>query len=111
MKNYEQHGDTLTLTAPTGGVTSGVPVKIGGQVVVPQASVAEGKPFEGKTTGVFRVAKTAAQAWGECVTVYWDDTAKAFTTTAASNTKCGHSVPAAASADTVGLVKLIPTLA
>lgn len=111
MKNYEQHGDTLDLTAPTDGVTSGVPVKIGGQIVVPQVSAAEGKTFAAKTTGVFRVPKATGQAWGECVTVYWDDTAKAFTTTAASNTKCGHSVPAAASGDTVGLVKLIPTLA
>lgn len=110
MKNYEQHGDTLDLTAPTGGVTSGVPVKIGGQVVVPQVSAAEGKTFAAKTTGVFRLAKESGQSWGECVTLYWDDTTKAFTTTSTSNTKCGHAAAAAASGDTVGLVKLIPTL-
>lgn len=110
MKNYVQHGDTLDLTAPTGGVASGVPVKIGGQVVVPQVSAAEGKTFAAKTTGVFRLAKATGQSWAECVTLYWDDTAKAFTTTSTSNTKCGHAVAAAASGDTVGLVKLIPTL-
>lgn len=110
MKNYEQHGDTLDLTAPAGGVTSGAPVKIGGQIVVPQVSAAEGKIFAAKTTGVFRVPKATGQAWGECVTVYWDDTAKAFTTTSTSNTKCGHSTAAAVSGDAIGLVKLIPTV-
>lgn len=110
MKNYEQHGDTLDLTAPAGGVTSGVPVKIGGQVVVPQVSAAEGKTFSAKTTGVFRVAKATGQAWGECVTLHWDDAAKVFTTTATNNTKCGHSAAAAVNPDDVGLVKLIPTV-
>ena len=110
MKNYEQHGDTLDLTAPSGGVVSGAPVKIGGQVVVPQVSATEGKTFAAKTTGVFRVAAATSQAWAECVTVYWDDTNKVFTTTASGNTKSGHSAAAKLAASAEGLVKLIPTV-
>jgi len=111
MKNYVQHGDTLDLIAPTGGVLSGKPVKIGGQVVVPQVSAAEGAVFTAKTTGVFTVAAASGQAWAALVTVYWDDTAKAFTTTASGNTKCGHSGPLGkASGDVLADVKLIPTV-
>ncbi|QYC10568.1 DUF2190 family protein [Brevundimonas nasdae] len=110
-KNYEQHGDTLDCIAPAGGVVSGKPVKIGTQVVVPQVSAAEGAVFSAKTTGVWNVAAATGQAWGPLVTVYWDDTAKVFTTTATSNTKCGHSGPLGkASGDAVSLVKLIPTV-
>lgn len=109
--SYEQHGDTLDCIAPVGGVVSGKPVKIGTQVVVPQVSAVEGAVFAAKTTGVWKVAAATGQAWGALVTLYWDDAAKVFTTTATSNTKCGHSGPLGkASADAVALVKLIPTV-
>lgn len=110
-KNYQQHGDTLDCIAPAGGVVSGKPVKIGGQVVVPQVTAAEGETFAAKTTGVWSVAAATSQAWGPLVTVYWDDTAKVFTTTATSNTKCGHSGPLGKEASAaVADVKLIPTV-
>lgn len=113
MKNYVQHGDTLTLTAPSGGVVSGSPVKIGNLLVVPQASAAQGEEFEGKTSGVFEVAKHgagSAQAWSEGSLVYWDDSNKRFTNTATGNLLAGVAVAAALTADTAGRVKLIQTL-
>ncbi len=110
-KNYQQHGDTLDCIAPAGGVLSGKPVKIGGQVVVPQVNALEGAVFAAKTTGVWSVAAATSQAWGALVTVYWDDTNKVFTTTASGNTKCGHSGPLGKqAADAVADVKLIPTV-
>lgn len=113
MKNYLQHGDTLDLTAPSGGVVSGSPVLIGGQLVVPCVSAAEGAVFAAKTTGVFQFVAEGAgsgQAWAEGETVYWDDANKRFTKTASGNTKRGHAVAAKLTADVVGSVKLIPTL-
>lgn len=52
------------------------------------------------------VPKVGSQAWTEGDVVYWDDTAKNFTKTTTSNTKCGFVLVAAGSADTTGLIKL-----
>jgi len=113
MKNYLQHGDTLDFTAPSGGVVSGSPVIIGGQLVVPAVTAAEGAVFAAKTTGVFSLKAEGAvsgQAWAEGDTLYWDNTNKQFTKTSSGNTKRGHAVAAKLTADVVGSVKLIPTL-
>lgn len=50
-KNYNGSGNTLTMTAPAGGVTSGIPVVIGALVLVPLDSAAEGDEFVGHTYG------------------------------------------------------------
>ena len=54
------------------------------------------------------LAKDAPKATGEAWTMgqklYWDNTAKKFTTTATSNTLCGYAAAPAASADTTGSV-------
>ena len=69
-----QRGDSLDLTAPAGGVTSGVPVLIGGLLVVPQVSAAVGEQFSGAATGVHSIAKEdTTAAFNEGEIVYWDD--------------------------------------
>jgi predicted RecA/RadA family phage recombinase len=112
MKNYGSQGDTLTLTVPAGGVSSGVPVLIGAGIFgVPVTDGAVGDSFALKMSGVFTdMPKAAGAAWAEGDYVYWDNTAKNFTKTSASNTRVGVAVAAAQSADTVGVVKLGPVV-
>lgn len=58
--------------------------------------------------GVVRAPKATGQAWVPMAVLYWDDTAKNFTTTSTSNTLAGRVHEAAASGDTEGLVDLDP---
>jgi predicted RecA/RadA family phage recombinase len=43
MRTYQQPGETLTFTAPGGGVTVDVPVLIGRVVVIPTNTAAAGE--------------------------------------------------------------------
>ena len=89
MKNYIQDGDTLPLTAPSGGVVGGSFYKIGLLVVCAAHDAAETVSFEARLKGVFDAPKAASPAWTEGAVVYWDDSAKNFTTTSSGNTKAG----------------------
>lgn len=72
--NYVQEGKTLTLTAPAGGVTTGLGYVIGSLFVVAQTTAAATYPFEGTVDGVHTLPKTTAQAWAEGQPVFWDAT-------------------------------------
>ena len=106
MKTFLQEGNNLDLTAPSGGVTGGLPVKIGSIVAIPVNSAAEGEAFVGQVTGVHTLVKATGAAWTVGAKIYWDDTAKNCTTTATSNTLIGVATSAAASGDTSGDVRL-----
>jgi predicted RecA/RadA family phage recombinase len=106
VKNFIQAGDTLTLTAPSGGVVSGGGYIIGDLFVVSTVTAAQGLPFAGKTTGVFEFAKLSAQAWTEGAKVYWDATNSRFTTVATGNRLVGTAAEAAANPSSVGRVRL-----
>lgn len=106
MKNYVQPGDTLTLVAPSGGVESGVPRIIGDLFVVPTVTADDGQPFAAKTTGVYELPKTSAQAWTQCAKVYWDANNGVATTAASGNREIGVAVKAAANPSALGLVRL-----
>lgn len=112
MRNFIQPGEMLDAVAPSGGVTAGVPVKIGTALLIPSKSAAEGASFAGAHQGCFEVPAATGQAWAANAfpLVYWDDTNKVFTTTASGNTKAGIAIAAKASDGAVGSVKLIPTL-
>lgn len=101
-------GKILTLTAPEGGVTSGVPVKIGTLVVVPQVTADAGASFAAASEGVHSVTKVGSQAWTEGAVVYWDAGDARFTTTAADGYPAGVAVEAVGSGagETTGKVKL-----
>jgi len=105
-RTYIQPGDVLTLVAPTGGVTAGTPVLIGGLLVVPQNTAAQGAEFEGMAVGVHELPKVSAQAWTQGAAVYWDNTAKNVTTTATSNTLIGVAAAEAANPSATGRVRL-----
>ena len=110
MKNFVQAGDSLTLTAPVGGVVSGAPLLMGVLLVVPAVTVAAGLPFAAKVNGVYDFPAATSQAWTEGALLYWDETNKVFTTTESGNTKKGVAVAAKLAATATGRVKLIQTL-
>lgn len=114
MRNYVQAGDSLTLTAPSGGVVSGKGYLIGGLFLVAAVTAAEGVNFTGKRTGVFEFpaqthASTQALAVGDVA--YWDDTNKRVTKTATGNTVIGVVVEAKASTAATAKVVLVPRMA
>lgn len=106
MKNFEQLGDVLTLTAPSGGVVGGNFYGIGAFLVCASVTAAAGEKFAGKLTGVFSVTKATGQTWSEGEIVYFDDGTGSFTTSAVGNAKAGAAVAAALTGDTTGLVRL-----
>ena len=107
MKNFEQPGEVLELTAPSGGVTAGTGVKIGDELlVIALVTAAEGEKFNGLRVGVVDHAKNSAEAWAEGDQVNWDDTAKVFTTATTNHFKAGIAVAAAANPTSKGKVLL-----
>ena len=106
MKNYIQPGDSVSLTAPAGGVVSGTGYLIGTAFVVAAHSADASAAFTGQVTGVFTLPKVSAQAWTEGAAIYWDNTAKNVTTTSSGNTKIGVAAAAAANPSATGVVRL-----
>ena len=76
MKNFIQRGDMITVTAPTGGVTSGRGVLIGNLFGVAATTTAEGENVEIATVGVYELPKLASAVIAAGGRVAWDDTAK-----------------------------------
>jgi len=106
MKNFSQKGNTMDMTAPAGGVTSGFPVLIGGLIVVPVADADVGETFAGLACGVGEFAKVAAQAWTQGDVVYWDVSEAEFTKTASGNYKAGVAAQDVGADVELGLVRL-----
>ncbi len=108
MKNYIQHGDTLPLTAPSGGVVSGVPYLIGSIFGMADNSAAEGVQFELRRKGVMKLPKKTGETWAEGDSLYWDNVALALTKTAGSLKKVAIATAVAASGDTIGAAVVLP---
>lgn len=109
MRNYVQEGETLTLTAPTGGVVSGQLYVIGNLPVVATHDAAQGQPFTGCVTGVYDLAKAGSQAWTVGARINWDSaTGRATTATTVGFFPIGVAVAAVGSGanETVGRVRL-----
>lgn len=103
MKNFVQQGEVLELVAPY-DVTGGAGVKVGSHFGIAVNSAVAGEAVQVKRLGVFNVEKTSAQAWAVGALVYWDDTNKAFTTTASGNTVVGVATEVAANPSDEGQV-------
>lgn len=104
---FIQRGGTLTFTAPSGGVTNGVPVLVQNMVVIPTATVAVGVQFEGDVEGCFTVTKTAGATWTVGQVLYFDTADGAFkTATNATARRAGFAAADATSGATSGVVKL-----
>lgn len=105
MKNFVQTGDHLEVTAPY-DVTSGSGVLVGKLFGIASTTVASGKKVNILRKGVFDHAKTSAQAWTVGADIYWDDTAKVFTTTSSGNTLVAKAADIAANPSATGRVVL-----
>lgn len=98
-KNKIADGKVLTMIAPAGGVVSGTGYKIGDIFGVATVSADAGAEFALDLEGVYPLPKAAAITPNPGVKLYWDDTAKAITTTASGNTLVGaHAGKVAAGA-------------
>ena len=106
MKNYVQPGEVLELTAPSGGVLTSKAYKIGSLVVIATVDADQTDAFSALLVGVVEHAKVSAQAWTEGVKIYWDDSAKLFTTTSGGNTLVGVAAEVAANPSALGKVRL-----
>lgn len=106
--SFQQPGDVLEFTAPTGGVTKGVPVLIEAAIVIPLDTVAQTLPFRGALTGVHSVPKVGSEAWSVGELVYLDDTNHYFTTTSTANYRAGFAAVAVGNGagETTGVVRL-----
>lgn len=76
MKNFIQRGDMITVTAPTGGVTSGQGLLVGNLFGVAATTAAEGDSVEMATVGVYELPKLASAVIATGARIAWDDTAK-----------------------------------
>lgn len=106
MKNKVKSGNTVTLTAPSGGVVGGNAYTIGKLTGVATSTVAEGLPFEMDVTGVFDLPKKSTDVFTEGCLLYWDPTPGELTTTDTAGEFCGHATLAAANPSTSGRVRL-----
>lgn len=104
--NYVQEGDTLTLTAPSGGVVAGTGYLIGGQFVVALNTVAQTLPFAAAVEGVFVLPKTSAQAWTEGMRVYWDNSNHRCDSLGSIGQLIGTATAVAANPSATGEVRL-----
>ncbi|MBI1207635.1 MAG: DUF2190 family protein [Azospirillum sp.] len=108
MKNFVQPGESITVTAPSGGVSSGDGVLIGSVFGIAAADAAEGDPVELATEGVFSgIVKVSAQAWAVGDPIYWDAAAAKATSASTGNRLIGHATEAAANPTSTGTVRLV----
>lgn len=108
MRNYVQPGNSIEVTAPAGGTTSGVGVLVGNLFGVAEVSVAAGARVNILVEGVVEIAKTSALAIAEGDILWWDNTNKVVNKTAASQKPVGIAVTAAANPSPTVQVKLTP---
>ena len=107
MRNYIQPGDSLAVAIPyAGGVTSGQGVLVGALFGVAAVDAAQGATIECQTKGVFDLTKDPALAIAAGARVFWDNTNRRITTTAAGNFQVGLATQAALSADATARVVL-----
>jgi predicted RecA/RadA family phage recombinase len=103
MNNFIQPGDSLTITAG-GTIASGDGVQQGQLFGVAAYDASSGDALVIKTTGVFTLPKTSAQAWTVGALVYWTGTE--CTTTAGSNLPIGCAAAVADNPSATGAVRL-----
>lgn len=95
MKNYICSGKTITWTNGTGAaVAAGDPVLVGNRIGIACVDIGIDGVGEVDFEGVYLVAK-AAGSYVQGAALYWDDSAKNFTTTATAHAFAGHAHKAA----------------
>lgn len=104
-KKFVEPGDTLPLTAPSGGVVSGTPYLIGSVFGVAQTTQDEDEEFPLMVVGVHILPKQTGVTFAEGDPAYWDDGAGNIDTTT-THPVVGVVTKDAASGDTEVWVRL-----
>ena len=109
--NQYQDTKIIDCVAPTGGATVGVPIIIGGQlVVVPSATVLATKTFAGQLDGIFAIKKATGFAPAVGDIAYFDFVTDKRLENNSALIPIGRYVEAALSAATRAIVLLCPEL-
>ena len=83
MRNYVGSGDRVTLTAPAGGVLTGVGYVVGAIFVASTVTVAAGQPFTGIREGIVALPKPVGVI-AEGARLWWNNTTKQVATATAT---------------------------
>lgn len=106
-RNFVQPGSQIEITAPTGGVTSGVGVLVGSVFGVALVTAVAGATAAIATDGVWTLTKLNTEVWIVGDKIYWDNAnARASNVLAAGFRLIGHATVAAANPSTTGYVRL-----
>ena len=106
MKNFKQPGDMITIVAAA-AIASGQLVRANSLIGVAATDAAIGEEVEIKTTGVFDLTKTNAQAWQVGQPIYMIAASGVLTNAAGTgNYLVGVAVEAAANPSATGRVRL-----
>lgn len=106
MKNFKQHGDMITIIAAA-AIASGALVRANSLIGVAATDAAIGEEVEIKTTGVFDLPKTSAQAWEVGQPIYMIAASGLLTNVAGTgNYLVGVAVADAANPSSTGRVRL-----
>lgn len=106
MKNCIGEGRIVSATAPVGGVVSGNAYLIANLFGLAITTAAAEVEFSFLTRGVVELPKKSADNLTKFLAVYWDNTNKEVTLTAAGNTLIGVATSAAAASTTKVTVRL-----
>ena len=106
MQNFIQPGNTITVTAPTGGVASGEGVLIGSLFGVAAFDAEESESIEIQTVGVMVLPKLSTDVVAVGDLLHWDATNNRLTKTATSNKLIGVAVAAAGNGAATVVVRL-----
>lgn len=106
MRNFIKPGNTVTLIAPSGGVTSGLGYQIGELFVVACTTAAQDASFEALVSGVVTLPKAdgGGSAWTQGARLYWDGDEGALT--ASGQIPIGYALEAASDDADEGVVLL-----
>lgn len=112
MTNFIQDGKTLTIAAPTPGVTSGQLVVQGKLIGVAEATAATGVPVALVTEGVFTLTKVTTDVVTLGEALYWDSVTSKLTDAAGTTSRplVGYAVEASGNGATTVKCRLVPTL-
>lgn len=103
MKNYIGKGEKITITGPSGGLSSGAPYVVGNIPCVCEVDIADGATGAAATKGIFALAvkgyaESADAAVGVGDVVYYDD--GELNVDDVNGTAFGYALEAVASGET-----------
>ena len=108
-RSFITEGEVISAPAPYDR-NPGEAALFGSLVGIALNKYLSGETGQWAVCGVHEQKKTTAQAWSIGAKIYWDNTAKEFTTTSTSNTLAGWAYAAAVNPSTVGQVRLNGTV-